>query len=571
MSADEPGAKLSAGDAAPDIGELKAYSRLKQAIAAEIRTLQQWFSDQALKDKADACHELLVKLAEDRFTLAVVGQFKRGKSSLMNAIIGRNLLPTGVLPLTSAITVLKYGPEERLTLHREHQLFPEHAQVSQLEHYFTERGNPGNSKGIKRAEVELPLPFLRQGLEFVDTPGIGSTIEANTETTRRFLPECDAVLFVTSAEMPITGVELDFLARLRQFVRKIFFVINKMDLLNDKEGEDTLQFARKTLEEHAGPGQLSLFPVSSRIGLAAKEAKDPEAYSRSGIRSLEESLAAFLATEKSATFLLAILDKALRLAGASEPRARDSMQAALSELHRRVEALVSAQGTAAPARGADAVSVNLRTRGCPVCGAMAEAAFDFLSQWQYVLANDRKAQEELADEAGLCSLHAWQLFAVSSPYGISLAFPSLMDRISAALAALSQEHVSDASKLAVLAPCPRKCRVCTVLRAVEARAVQQIADLLGTPGGREAYARSHGTCLRHLALLMGTGLAAEARSFSVAEAAKHFEEYAEDMRSFATKRDALRQSLVNRNEDEAHLVAVIRLFGERRVCSPWET
>jgi len=575
MSLDEPAAKPLVGDAAPDIGELKAYSRSKQAIAAEVRTLHRSFTDRAMKEHADACQELLTKLAEDRFTLAVVGQFKRGKSSLMNAIIGRDLLPTGVLPLTSAITVLKYGPEETLTIHRERQLFPEHAQVSQLEYYVTEKGNPGNREGIKRAEVELPLPFLRQGLEFVDTPGIGSSIEANTETTYRFLPECDAVLFVTSAEMPITSVELDFLARLKQFVRKIFFVVNKVDLLEGREADDALRFASKTLEDHSGLPQLRVFAVSSRVGMAAKVAKDPDAYSGSGIKNLEESLAAFLSAEKSATFLLAILDKALRLTGepermAPEPADGGSVEAVLSGLHRRVEALCSAPTVAALPRGDNTVAVNLRTRGCPVCSTMGDAAFDFLSQWQYLLASDQKAQEEFAAEVDICPLHAWQLFAVSSPYGISLAYPKLMERVSAALSGFCPDRDGGASVVTALVPQSNRCRVCALLRDVESNAVQQLANQLGTSEAHQAYAGPQGTCLRHLALLIGSGLPADIKRSLVAETARRFDEYAEDMRSFATKHDGLRRALMNRNESDAHFLAMIRLFGEKKVCTPWE-
>ena len=100
----------------PDLSSFKHYTRAKQTIAYEIRTLADFLRKRLGDREAEECRQLMVKLAEDRFALAVVGQFKRGKSSLMNAIIGRDILPTGVLPLTSAITVLKYGPREKLTI-----------------------------------------------------------------------------------------------------------------------------------------------------------------------------------------------------------------------------------------------------------------------------------------------------------------------------------------------------------------------------------------------------------------------------------------------------------------------
>ena len=95
----------------PDLSSFKRYTRAKQTVAYEIRTLADFLRKRLGDGEAEECRQLMVKLAEDRFALAVVGQFKRGKSSLMNAIIGQDILPTGVLPLTSAITVLKYGPK----------------------------------------------------------------------------------------------------------------------------------------------------------------------------------------------------------------------------------------------------------------------------------------------------------------------------------------------------------------------------------------------------------------------------------------------------------------------------
>ncbi len=292
---------------------LKNYIRAKQQIAYEIRALSEFLGRNFGETGPEECRELMAKLAEDRFTLAVVGQFKRGKSSLMNAIIGQDLLPTGVLPLTSAITVLRYGPGEKLTIHRHRSSLAEEAPVGRLADYVTEQGNPSNIKDVAKAVLEVPLPFLRGGLEFVDTPGIGSAIEANTLTTYSFLPKSDAVIFVTSADTPLTRVEIDFLNRIRDHVRKIFFVVNKIDLAGDKERDEVLRFVQTTLENETGSDDIRLFPISSALALAAKQQGDSSGYASSGIGVFEEELSKFLSTEKSATFLGAILDKVSRL------------------------------------------------------------------------------------------------------------------------------------------------------------------------------------------------------------------------------------------------------------------
>ena len=200
-------------DATPD---LRAYVLAKQEVTELVRLTVQALPVDAPTEAASPHHDLLVRLAEDRFNLAVVGQFKRGKSTLMNAIIGRDLLPTGVLPLTSAISALCYGPRERALLRRQGWAREQEIGLGELADYVTERGNPGNEKGLIEARVELPSRFLRRGLYFVDTPGVGSGRHENTETTRAFLPQADAVIFVTSVEAPLSEAEELFLVDIRE-------------------------------------------------------------------------------------------------------------------------------------------------------------------------------------------------------------------------------------------------------------------------------------------------------------------------------------------------------------------
>jgi GTP-binding protein EngB required for normal cell division len=298
-----------------DPESLRFYTKTKLALAAQLRALREVINRRGDKTRLQQCDDLMVKLAEDRFTLAVLGQFKRGKSSLMNAIIGRALLPVGVLPLTSAITVLRFGPKERLLITRSdvRLCFPQEEPVERLAEFVTEKENPGNRKHVKTACVELPVPFLRRGLEFVDTPGVGSAIEANTTTTLNFLPECDAVLFVTSVDSPFTRVELEFLESIHQHVRKIFFVINKTDLLDSSERNDVLNFVRDTICKHMGTDDVKMYPVSSRLGLKSKLEGDWTTGLESGLHDLENALARFLSGEKASVFLTAIIERALWL------------------------------------------------------------------------------------------------------------------------------------------------------------------------------------------------------------------------------------------------------------------
>jgi GTP-binding protein EngB required for normal cell division len=496
---------------------LRDYNQNRLALANQLRLLREGFKKSGNADGEKQCEELMVKLAEDRFTLAVLGQFKRGKSSLMNAIIGRELLPTGVLPLTSAITVLKFGPTERLVVEREGWAFPETVPVSQLEDYVTERGNPGNEKKVKTATVEAPVPFLRRGLEFVDTPGVGSAIVANTATTYAFLPHCDAVLFVTSAESPLTGAEWEFLETIRQHVHKIFFVVNKMDLLAESERNEVLDFVAASLHRQLGANDLRLFPLSCKLALAG--------HADSGLPELQAELGRFLSDERAATFLDAIAQRVARLSGT---------------VTRPVP------GPAIPKPS----PTKTATRYCPVCDHLYQVAFDFFAQWQYAIATDEKAQLEFADELGFCPLHTWQLNALSSPVGQSVGYAKLVERV-----ARSLRDSGDAGKLVRE---PKNCRVCRLLRDAEKECVAQpVRDV-------------QRVCLRHLALMVAAADDPEVKRKLLAAVTRDLEEIAEDMQSFALKTDALRRYLRNADEQDAYLRALSHLAGNRSVCFPWQ-
>src|SRR5487761_1408303 len=296
-----------------EVASLRRYTLAKQEVTALTRAAKQFFEARDARNAAEHCQALLVQLAEDRFNLAVVGQFKRGKSTLMNAVIGRDLLPTGVLPLTSAITALCYGPRERVLLRRKGWAREQEIQLGELADYVTERGNPGNEKGLFEARVELPLPFLRRGLYFIDTPGVGSGQHENTATTRVFLPQADAVIFVTSVEAPLSEAEELFLRDIREHVPKLFVVVNKVDVLAGDERDEVLAYIGSRLSSVLAADGIPIFPVSARQALAATLRHDAPALQDSGLAELEASLATFLANEQGRTFLVAILDRLIAL------------------------------------------------------------------------------------------------------------------------------------------------------------------------------------------------------------------------------------------------------------------
>lgn len=555
--------------------DLKKYVRAKQHLAVRLRAVKQFLETRGEDARVEACHALFVKLAEDRFNLAVLGQFKRGKSSLMNAIIGRDLLPTGRLPLTSAITTLCYGPQPRVILKHKGWALDQEIGTDELAQYVTEQGNPGNEKGVEEARIELPIPFLRRGLYFVDTPGIGSARQENTATTYAFLPDTDAAIFVTSVEAPLSEVEQDFLRDVRALARKLFIVVNKMDLLEPREQEPLLDYLRAGLAHSLGSDGLRLYPLSARLGLLAKQNQDPALLAASGFNELEDALAAFLAQDKQVTFLSGILERAIALLPARDAESETWR----AELHVLREALTQgasvdiellqphATGTpiledAIAAQRADTTrqdTKKLRSGTCPVCDAQVRAVLEFMASWQYTLATDENAQRAFAAARGFCHFHTWQFEQIASPQGLSASYADSIDaRILELRAALSNTlpHLD--------APDAKLCAACRVAREAEDHALERLLTQVATPAGRERYNQTTGVCLPHLRAALPRG-SAETAEFLMRAQVERLEEIAEDMRNHVIKHEALRRGLLNKNEEIAWRRALVKLVGERSV------
>jgi GTP-binding protein EngB required for normal cell division len=272
------------------------------------------------------------RLAGERLQLAVLGQFKRGKSTFLNALLGAPLLPTGVVPLTAVATFISWGPSPLVRVHFNGRKAPEAFPLRDpdairdcLFRFVAEEANPNNALDVARVELLLPAPILANGTVLIDTPGVGSTLSHNTEAAHRVLPECDAALFVLSADPPITEIELDYLRAVQTKTARVFYVLNKIDYLAGGEQRSAVDFLRKVLMDKELIEQTDpIFCVSARQGLAAKASSSHCGLDRSGIAAVEEHLIRYLATEKARSLEDAIRRKTAEVvaAGAAEAELR---------------------------------------------------------------------------------------------------------------------------------------------------------------------------------------------------------------------------------------------------------
>jgi hypothetical protein len=184
--------------------------------------------------------------------------------------------------------------------------------VEDLPRYVTERGNPRNELGVQRAVLYWPAEELRDGVFLVDTPGVGSVYRHNTEAARAFIPQSDAAIFLTSADPPISDGERAFLEDVRAHAARMFFVLNKVDYLSERDRQEALAFTGEVLEQALGE-RPRVYPVSARQGLVARLVGDEAELEASGMGAFERDFRRFLMREKGAAILASVSGQGRKL------------------------------------------------------------------------------------------------------------------------------------------------------------------------------------------------------------------------------------------------------------------
>jgi len=205
------------------------------------------------------------KLAEhDELSVAVIGRFKAGKSSFLNHFLHRELLPVGVVPVTTVVTEIGYGQEERASVHflnGEIQIVP----LDEVRSFVAESANPNNQKGIATVAIDLPELAQFRALRFVDMPGLESALAHNTEAVLNWLPNVGLALMAISVDPPLSQSDIELLKSVYQYTPHVAILLSKIDLLSDKELQEVTSFIRLRLTKIFGTAP-EIFPYSVRPG-----------------------------------------------------------------------------------------------------------------------------------------------------------------------------------------------------------------------------------------------------------------------------------------------------------------
>jgi len=278
--------------------------------------------------------------ARNGIDVAVFGRFKAGKSSFLNSLTGRAVLPIRVVPLTAVITRLRYGETDRAEvrfLNGTAKKIP----LDEIGLYVGENENPNNEKQVAAVEVELPELKPLAPLQFVDTPGLGSAFAHNTEVALNWLPNVGAALVAVSSDAPLSERDLALLDELRRHTPKIVLLLTKADLLTGAQRAEVLSFVTQQLRRK-GETELPVFFYSIRPEFTGLKTELERNLLSPLIRNRSEA-AGQIARHKFLSLIgqmLNYLQVALAAATQTES-ARQALREKLAEEHRQFDLLRS--------------------------------------------------------------------------------------------------------------------------------------------------------------------------------------------------------------------------------------
>lgn len=300
---------------------LQEWRKLSFQLTADLQTLSIEAQRHGLDRLAEEAEALRARVEERRFTVAVVGDFRRGKSTFINALLGRPILPSDVAPTTATVNRITYGTKPRVELHFHDGRPSEQIPVEELAEHVTKLSEAAEQRAsaIREAVVTWPVRFCRNDVDILDTPGLGDEATM-TAVTLRQLPGADAAILVIMADSPFSETEGDFLDRLyAEGVTELLFVVSAMDRVRrpaDRERlldgirERVAARIRRTADARFAPGSPEhaaflarhgsprVFGVSALLALEGRESEGVDAgaaIEASGMPAFEQALETFLA------------------------------------------------------------------------------------------------------------------------------------------------------------------------------------------------------------------------------------------------------------------------------------
>ena len=225
-------------------GSKDSIQNISRQLLNNVLELCDRFSIVSLNRQIEACEKLLIE--SPPIDVAILGQFKAGKSSFINSLIGKSVLSVGVIPVTTVITRLQYGEREQVIV----RYFDGSASaigISDIEAFTSEAENPANKKNVEVVDIELPSLKNYLGLRLVDTPGLGSVFKYHVETSENWLPHVGTAMLAISADRPLSDNDVQLIRELMQHTPNIVILLTKTDLLSPEQQNEVIEFFERTI------------------------------------------------------------------------------------------------------------------------------------------------------------------------------------------------------------------------------------------------------------------------------------------------------------------------------------
>ena len=376
--------------------------------------------------------------------------------------------------------------------------------------------------------------------------------------------EADAFLMVCGYDAPLSDDEMRVARSLAGLGRRVFFVLNKHDVVSVAERREVYQYVRYRLNEIFGGSVPPIFSVSARDALQGKLESKAAQVGSSGLTALEEELTRFLIEDKSREFLGSMCSRSLQiLAETKSDFDADGLRARLTGLRQKYTEQRRVR-TPVMADGAVAQNIETRVEACLLCSHVSDALFNFLCQFQYEVDTSAEVRERFALGEGLCELHLRLYASMASERGLCLALAPLVGRMTATLRSAAALLTSKGPGAAHdgLNSGIAGCAVCRIQRATELEVIAEFA------ARRErTISPSFGIlpflCVPHLRLTMSqVGDLTWLNALLTSEASAA-ERLAEDMQRFVLKRDGIRHDLATEEESRAAKNAIDFIAGRR--------
>lgn len=301
-------------------GDYIGYQNMLTTVTTGIAELSNICTDLGMAEQAGDMNQVRDRLQNHVFSVGIMGEFKRGKSTVINALLGQNVVPADILPCSATLNYIRWSPDKNAEIHFKDGSIQTVA-VEELTNYVTKITAESEEMAatVDHAVVHYPCMFCQNGVQIVDTPGLNDD-DRMTAISEQVIPTLDAIIMVLAVDSPFSKSEAEFVRNkvMTSDLGRIIFVVNKIDYVDEDEVDRVLDAIRKKIETsvlektaavygkdseeykatRSKLGEIRLLPISARNALKGRVKNDRRKYEESGYPEFETMLSKLLTEER---------------------------------------------------------------------------------------------------------------------------------------------------------------------------------------------------------------------------------------------------------------------------------